>query len=524
MNYTALVERARTGDNEAIADLYNDTYKDAYFFALSESKNEHDALDILQNCYIEAFSKLDKLQEPEKFFVWFKSIIANRTIDYFRKKKPMFFADMSADDTSEDIDFVDDSASARMYSPEGIVDYTETQRLVQEILDELSDEQRTVALMYYFQEFSVKQIAEILNVNENTVKSRLNYARKKIKEEVLALEKKGTKLYGLAPIPFFVWLLLQFSQQPQLSTATAAQVLQNVQQGTAAAKGTAAASTSTKVAGAAAKAGLSGKAIIGIVAGVLVVGAVVGVLVGNAMGRSMNEQPVPAETTAVSDANSTEVANSDSVLDVVSSSEPEASTETTVDETSNPVASPLLGVWYYEEPKGDGQLVLLGETAYYDFGYYYSDYFSYAGNFSEDANTITFDLTGSHYGQVTTIHSVLDYSVDDDKLLLTLVSGDEIFTMRQPGDTITYSRGNNMTFVDSQVQSDLTLREIPAWAKGETGLRLRAGAGTDYDVLESIGEFNNIAVLGNSTSNPEWLYVAYHGTLGFVHSDYVTLS
>ena len=87
------------------------------------------------------------------------------------------------------------------------MDKSETSRLVNEILDTLSEEQKICALMYYGQELSVKEIATSLDVSENTVKSRLNYARKNIKEKVLELEKKGTKLYGLIPVIFFAMLL-----------------------------------------------------------------------------------------------------------------------------------------------------------------------------------------------------------------------------------------------------------------------------------------------------------------------------
>ncbi len=89
---------------------------------------------------------------------------------------------------------------------EAVMDQKETSRLIGEILDALPDDQRAVVGLFYFDGMSVKEIAEMLAVSENTVKSRLNYARKKIEVEVLALEKKGTKLYNLAPIPFLLWL------------------------------------------------------------------------------------------------------------------------------------------------------------------------------------------------------------------------------------------------------------------------------------------------------------------------------
>lgn len=98
--------------------------------------------------------------------------------------------------------------------PEATIDQQETSRLVKEILDVLPDEQRIVIGMFYYDQMSVSEIAEELECSENTVKSRLNYGRKKIQTKVLELEKNGTKLYSLAPLPFFIWLLRNLYEQP----------------------------------------------------------------------------------------------------------------------------------------------------------------------------------------------------------------------------------------------------------------------------------------------------------------------
>ena len=92
-------------------------------------------------------------------------------------------------------------------NPEMSMDEKEVRRLVMEILDQLPEDQRIVIGMFYYEEMPVKDIAAALEVSENTVKSRLSYGRKKIKEQVLDLEKHGTKLYNVAPFVFFLYLL-----------------------------------------------------------------------------------------------------------------------------------------------------------------------------------------------------------------------------------------------------------------------------------------------------------------------------
>lgn len=93
------------------------------------------------------------------------------------------------------------------------MDRQETERLIDEILNDLPEEQRAVISMFYYEQQSVEEIAAELGVSKNTVKSRLNYGRKKVESEVRALEKKGTKLYGLAPIPFLLLLFRQMEAQ-----------------------------------------------------------------------------------------------------------------------------------------------------------------------------------------------------------------------------------------------------------------------------------------------------------------------
>lgn len=80
--------------------------------------------------------------------------------------------------------------------------------MLMEILDSLPDDQRISVMMYFYEQKTTKEIAEELGCKEVTVKARIRYAKAKIKESVLNLEKKqGIKLYNLAPLPFFIALL-----------------------------------------------------------------------------------------------------------------------------------------------------------------------------------------------------------------------------------------------------------------------------------------------------------------------------
>ena len=208
-----LVLLARQDDQNAINELYNQTFKKAYFVArtaIKSSDGDYSSQieDILQDAYVKAFSSLDKLEDPEKFQGWLDTIVINRCKDFLKKKKPTLFSDMASENSDDGsiLDFEDSRENDRMeFKPEETVDYGETKRLIAEMLDRMPEDQKMCLLMYYYEEMSVRQIAEAMDCSEGTIKSRLNYARKNLKGQVLELEKKGTKLYCMPLLPFLYW-------------------------------------------------------------------------------------------------------------------------------------------------------------------------------------------------------------------------------------------------------------------------------------------------------------------------------
>ena len=217
MDTTQLVNRAINGDENAINELYYNSYRPAYAVVFQMAKNEADAYDVLQQAYLKAFSSLHLLQDKSGFNPWFNKIVSNKCKDYLRAKHNVaLFSDMSYGNGGgePDIDIVDDSNA---FQPEENVDYNETGRLVAEMLNNLPDDQKMVLLMYYVQDMSVKDIAEALEVSENTVKSRMRYGKMKMRAQAEELERKGTKLRVsvFALLPFLGWAFKSlFKQMP----------------------------------------------------------------------------------------------------------------------------------------------------------------------------------------------------------------------------------------------------------------------------------------------------------------------
>ncbi|MBQ6469017.1 MAG: sigma-70 family RNA polymerase sigma factor [Lachnospiraceae bacterium] len=237
-----LIDAAAAGDNQAVAELYNRTYSSVYHTVKFLIKDEDTALDIVQDSYLGAFRHLSQLQDAEKFGPWMKRIAHNRAVDYLRRAKPVMFSEMVPEDSEEAVDFADDRPEN---SPDMVIDRQETARLLGEILDSLPEDQRACVTMFYYEQLSVKEIAQELEIPEATVKSRLQYGRNKIESQVRALERKGTKLYGFAPIPLLLVLLRSYSVQA--AEIPSGQILYSVLSGLA--SGTAAAGASAGAAG-----------------------------------------------------------------------------------------------------------------------------------------------------------------------------------------------------------------------------------------------------------------------------------
>lgn len=222
----SLVTLAREGNQDALSALYEKTYNGVFYTIKSMIRDDDTVLDILQDTYVKAFTHLDRFQGDTKFSPWVRQIGANTARDYLKKKQPLLFTDLTSGEEPDvpiEERFADFDAGNL---PDEVLDQAETTRLVREIIDGLPEDQRAVIGMYYYQEMPVKDIAAALGASESAVKSRLLYGRRKIEAQVRDLEKKGTKLYGLAPIPFLLWLM--GTQEARAAQLPNGQILQNV--------------------------------------------------------------------------------------------------------------------------------------------------------------------------------------------------------------------------------------------------------------------------------------------------------
>ena len=191
-----LVLSAKNGNKKAFDKLYKLTSNDVWFTCVSLLKDEENAKDIMQETYITAFLKLDTLKDEEKFCGWLTAIATNKSKNKLKGK-----VEYQIDDEV----LIAKTETDELMLPEEYINKAEKRKVLLQIIeDTLSFNQYQVVLMFYFNELSIAEIAQALEISEGTVKSRLNSSRAKMKTAIEDYENKsGNKLHGVVVVPFF---------------------------------------------------------------------------------------------------------------------------------------------------------------------------------------------------------------------------------------------------------------------------------------------------------------------------------
>ncbi len=197
------VSSLMAGNMESYYTMYDLSIKYIYKIIYDIVKDYHTTEDLVQETYITIYNKINTLQDPRKFYSWAGRIATNHTLRYIQNNRREL---LTLDVEDGDSDFIFDLASQdnEEFIPENILMDMEKQRLIAEIIDGLSVEQKLAVQYFYYEELSVREIAELMGCSEGTIKSRLNYARKSIKEAIIDLDvNEDTRLYSLSALPIF---------------------------------------------------------------------------------------------------------------------------------------------------------------------------------------------------------------------------------------------------------------------------------------------------------------------------------
>lgn len=198
VDYTETVEKVKQGDQQAKEVLYTETCQHMFFLAKSIVKSDEEAMDIIHDSYICVFQKLDNIKNAAGFKSYLRTTVANRCKNYLRKKKPLYLSDMTEDGTELELEDTDGVIPGELVGNEDVIE------CVRRVVESLPEEQRMCVILRYYDEMSLQEIADTLEVSLGTVKSRLSRANKKMRDEIERLEKEENKKFRCI-IPFF-WL------------------------------------------------------------------------------------------------------------------------------------------------------------------------------------------------------------------------------------------------------------------------------------------------------------------------------
>ena len=189
MTEMELVRAAAGGDEAAFSELVRMYENKAYHLALRMCGNAEDAGDVAQDAFLAAWRGLPSFRGEAGFSTWLYRLVSNAAIDHLRRTKHQR-GSVSLDDEELNIDTID-TAPGPQDSAEG----AELQRVVQDGLNRLGDDHRTVLVMREVQELSYEEIARALEIDMGTVKSRISRARNALRKILI----KSGNLSGYLP-------------------------------------------------------------------------------------------------------------------------------------------------------------------------------------------------------------------------------------------------------------------------------------------------------------------------------------
>jgi len=167
----SLIEKCKAGDRRAQEELYHLYARSMLGVSMRILNDKQEAEDVLQECFVSAFSKLHSYRGTASFGSWLRRIVINKSINQLKKRKVRF------DTLNEEMEKVD------AVTTEEIPRYTVED--VRWAVRGLPDGYRLVFTLFMFEDMSHASIAKQLNITESTSKSQLNRAKKRIRNMII---------------------------------------------------------------------------------------------------------------------------------------------------------------------------------------------------------------------------------------------------------------------------------------------------------------------------------------------------
>jgi RNA polymerase sigma factor, sigma-70 family len=180
-----LLKRALKGDGDAFGDLIRKYENFVYNTVYHAIGNRDDAFDVSQEVFIKAYRALKNFRGDCKFSTWLYKIAMNASKDYIRDKskhRTVSLSDWTDDDISmKPPEIIEEAVTA---NPEESYERDEQRDAVRKAIANLSEDHRNVIVLRDIEGYSYEEIAEMLDIEVGTVKSRINRARNAVKENL----------------------------------------------------------------------------------------------------------------------------------------------------------------------------------------------------------------------------------------------------------------------------------------------------------------------------------------------------
>lgn len=176
------INQVLKGNQNAFGEIV-DLYKNQVFqICLRLLGNRHEAEDLAQEAFVRAFVNIQSFNLKMKFSTWLYRIATNLCIDRLRKKKPDYHLDAEVAGT-EGLDLYSQIAAGIMM-PEEELESLELQESIQAVISKLPEKYRSVIVLKYIEELSLKEISEILDLPVGTVKTRIHRGREALRKQL----------------------------------------------------------------------------------------------------------------------------------------------------------------------------------------------------------------------------------------------------------------------------------------------------------------------------------------------------
>ncbi len=182
-----MVLAVREGDTTAYRGLVEKYQTRVYQLIYGMVRNQEDARDLAQDAFVKAYDNLHRFRLESSFYTWIYRIASNVAIDFLRKQKRRGTTEFDEQIAARDAD----GAMVEQHHQDSPSKTLERKRLYARIMDamqELPEDQRQVILLRELDGLSYKEIADVMEIPEGTVMSRLYYARKKL-QKMLASDR-----------------------------------------------------------------------------------------------------------------------------------------------------------------------------------------------------------------------------------------------------------------------------------------------------------------------------------------------